>query len=165
MAYQAPWTVRRKTPKRHALIWPKDGKRGTRLGRLADILTNSGPDIFVATHRGRGLGWDAPTRSQWSRWDFLDRPENDPWAFNAVIGDGPRDRGIGKPFWHARRGAAQKYDFRTRKWKDGHEGMWSDVKWETGAKTKDQIPRRFRTPDGWWFTPQPVLAGYNNAMW
>lgn len=148
MAFQ-PCQGRRAKPQkpRLAFVWPKDGKRTTTMGRLADIMQNRGPDIHVMTHRGQrgnlSLGWDAPRRGQWSRWAELDdNPENE------LAGNFCR---VAPPMPWARRGPAKKYDFRTRKWVNLRNDLWSDVEWEAGARTNDQIPRRWRDADGYWW--------------
>lgn len=134
---------------RCAFIWPKDGKRTSTAGRWADILTGRGPDIHVAKHRGyldgHNLGWDAPRRSQWSRWANLD-----PFLMRNATRE---------PMPWARRGDTTKYDFRTRRWGRCHDGMWSDVVWPAGARTRDQTPVAFNAVDG--LSWQPAMHPWN----
>lgn len=137
---------------RYALIWPKDGKHNSKFGRLRDILSNEGPDIFVATHRGPGLGWDAPRKSQWSMWSELDTPGHDPWVWNSTISN---DR----IYPWAKRPASRRYDFWSRKYKDWNRGLWSDAQWQPGAKRRDQVPLRLRTSDGMHWVPQLGALG------
>jgi hypothetical protein len=78
---------------------------------MKDIFSGQGPDVFI----GRLDSLEhQPSRSRWSRW--------------ADLYPNPNDQG-GPPMpWADRR--RQRYDFLTRRYRDYHPHMWSDVEWD-----------------------------------
>ncbi|KAF2457740.1 hypothetical protein BDY21DRAFT_378860 [Lineolata rhizophorae] len=61
-------------PRRHhtiqphyAVVWPRDGRNTSTWGRLKDVLTNHGPDMYVSI-TPTATAVDAPRREQWSGW-------------------------------------------------------------------------------------------------
>ncbi|OQD64863.1 hypothetical protein PENPOL_c007G00622 [Penicillium polonicum] len=120
-------------PSQLGWIWPKDPRPGNpqhwpRRWRIFDVLTSKGPDIYVGridqpkTNTGRASpqARSGPTREEWSRWEMdPNDPESDyspvPWA---------------------RRPAAERYDFRTRKYHVPDHGTWSDVQYCNGRRAR-----------------------------
>ena len=75
--YQGGERLRRVKP-HYTFIWPKDGKRGSKMGRWKDIFANEGPDIHVAISADkRDTLYNRQRRAQWSRWTELDDREPD----------------------------------------------------------------------------------------
>ncbi|KAI9695262.1 MAG: hypothetical protein M1820_008781 [Bogoriella megaspora] len=129
---------------KHEFVWPKDGKRRNKRGRLADILTGKGPDVFVSTYGDRReKQFERPTRDQWSGWDYL----GDPWRMQEI------DNFRLNPFLK-RRNPNKKYNFRNRKYGWGRRDDWTDVRWQEGAKTSDRSPMAKRNVYGEWFEQQ-----------
>ena len=97
-------------------IWPRDKPSGgtgrnRRWELLKDIFQGKGSDIFI----GRLDSLERqPTKAHWSCWSDL-YPN-------------PDDRAdIAMPW--ANRGE-QRYDFRTRRYRRVHPGMWSNIEWQ-----------------------------------
>jgi len=62
----------------YAFVWPKDGKRGRKMGRWKDIFANEGPDIHVAISADkRDALYNRQRRVRRSRWTELDDREPD----------------------------------------------------------------------------------------
>lgn len=132
-----------------AFIWPKDGKNGTKWGRMKDIIRGEGPDMFVAFGASQGdCISNRPSRAQWSMHQNFDDtgvtkgfdPQKfAPWTKNAILGG---------------RVPGKCYDFRTRKhmYPDGQ--MWSDAIWqrEPYKNRKSNVwPEALRTMGGDWY--------------
>ncbi|KAA6412912.1 MAG: hypothetical protein FRX48_03905 [Lasallia pustulata] len=102
---------------RLAWIWPSDKKQKGkwpyfRTGRIKDLLTCKGPDIYVGDRRST-----APHRPHWSNWREFDN-----------LGYFTRDEGV--PDWIGNMHPDMVYDFRTRKYKKAARPWhWSDAKW------------------------------------
>lgn len=130
---------------RWQFVWPNDKHRGL-WGRWKDILTNKGPDIFVAeqhTHQ--------PEKPIWSNWktpghQYPDDPR-------------PRWDNYGKPFRQdkeftgffgcQRRDPDSKYDYATRRYRRPDDNVWSDAEW---SSTKPRRPYRVRNAHGHGFS-------------
>lgn len=111
--------------KKWQFVWPRDKRqKSARWGnrsRWMDILTNKGPDIWIATqgtdepHRPVWSGWESPPWQRDGRWDNLGYPYRQDDRMPPIFGSRSRD--------------GKKYDFKTRKWRTERPGVWSDVKW------------------------------------
>ncbi|KAH7380624.1 hypothetical protein BKA66DRAFT_419826 [Pyrenochaeta sp. MPI-SDFR-AT-0127] len=131
-----------------AFIWPKDGKNGTKWGRMKDVLLNRGPDIFVAFGADKGdCVSNRPTRAQWSGHVNLDdrglahsfnERKFAPWTTDGLFGG--RMPGL-------------SYDFRTRKHCIPHRRMWTDVRWQSEPRRdrSNPYPEAVRMSDGRWY--------------
>ena len=126
---------------RWQFVWPNDKRRGI-WGRWKDILTNKGPDIFIAEQNTR-----EPERPIWSNWKTPGHQHP----------DDPRPRwgNGGKPFrqeeelvgvfdWQ-RRDPDTKYDFATRRYRKPSADVWSGVE-----RTNSNRPIRARDINGRW---------------
>ena len=131
-----------------AFIWPKDGKNGTTWGRMKDVLTGKGPDIFLAFGANKGdCVFNRPTRAQWSGHVNLDDTDLDggfnhrkfaPWTTKGALGG--RMPGLG-------------YDFRTRRYRPEYRNMWTDAVWQADKKEnkRNPYPEALRDRHGrWW---------------
>ena len=132
-----------------AFIWPKDGRKGTKLGRFKDILQGKGPDIFVTCAADpKDFVAKRPSRAQWTRHTHLDGPHQPgfsaskfaPWTEGGMLSGG--------------RSRKEAYDFRTRKYVKRYPGMWTDALWQSEPyKNRDYntFPEAIRHMDGiWW---------------
>ena len=132
---------------RWQFVWPNDKHRGI-WGRWKDIVTNKGPDIFIAEQ-----GTRQPERPIWSNWKSPGYPHPDD--------DGPRWGTDGKPFRQEeelvgvfdfqRRDPSMKYDFSTRRYRKPDENTWSDVVW-TATKPHHAVEFRNRYQTRYRFT-------------
>ena len=114
-----------KKGKKPQMVWPRDKKqKGAHTwGRLTDIFTGKGPDIWIGRqyssgpHRPVWSGWKTPGYYPEGKlvWDNLGYPYR---KYDTVL----------PPSW-ARRGKDEKYDFRSRTYRRPRAGVWSDVKW------------------------------------
>ena len=131
---------RRHNVKTHKhFIWPKDGKNGNTWGRWKDILHGTGPDIHIAISADKmDYMWNRQTRSRWSRHTNLDNR-------------GP-DTTLKYEFpWASRRGSSKCYDFRTRRYRRPHHGMWTDALWPEEPNNNVVYPYALRDIMGeWW---------------
>jgi hypothetical protein len=129
--------------KHYHFIWPKDGKNGTKWGRLKDIFSGEGPNIHVTVgaqkmdymhHRQR--------RPIWGRHEDLDGRGQD-----CEIDNFWKDPTVEKDLC---------YDFRTRKFRRPYNGMWTDARWQVKPGIRDW-PKAYRDNSGeWWQDPQYV---------
>jgi hypothetical protein len=138
----------RRLPKQkssYAFVWPKDGKRDSKMGRLMDILQNKGPDMYLTKNAHR-LDYMAnrPTRERWAGWTNLDDRDAynslnsrkfAPWVQKGIFGG--RERGLG-------------YDFRTRKYGVPNRATWTDARWQSGSK-EYKWPEAIRNVYGDWY--------------
>lgn len=102
----------------HALVWPNDGKRG-KLGRLADILTGKGPDMFLASNPNRQPdAADGPSRARWTGFPASDYQAEQIMDASSWRGNMPGTRRRqDKPF----------YDMQSRRYvRQPWDGMWVD---------------------------------------
>lgn len=124
--------------KAHQWVWPRDGK-GTSIwswGRLKDVLTDKGPDMYLTTRGSPG-----PHRPVWSNWKHEDGIENLGYAYDHREDD----------LFH-RRPSSQKYNFETRRYEPWNPHMLSDVKWckGPGCRKKAKIYTRGAFGEEWW---------------
>lgn len=132
-------------------IWPKDGKNGSKWGRMKDILTGKGPDIHVTVSADKE--------------DYMHHRQRRPrWARHADLEDRGPDCSLRydlpwvRPF---RRYAGKRYDFRTRQYRRPDTHMWSDAIWEGRQGTRDHIyglPHAIRDMNGEWWERGPHHA-------
>jgi hypothetical protein len=103
----------------YAFVWPKDGKRGRKMGRWKDIFANEGPDIHVAISADkRDALYNRQRRARQSLWTELDDREPD----GALTY---------RPLWvRFFRGQEKKYDFRTRKYRRPEWDTWTNARWQ-----------------------------------
>ncbi|KAL1607094.1 hypothetical protein SLS59_002798 [Nothophoma quercina] len=132
-----------------AFIWPKDGKNGSKWGRMKDILQDKGPDIHIAISADRmDYMQNRQHKSRWSDWTCLDDRDRDvsmsstkyaPWTHNGALGG--RVPGL-------------SYDFRTRKYGKPNKYTWTDIKWQAEPNAKHVYPEAFRSFCGDWYQDQ-----------
>jgi hypothetical protein len=133
-----------------AFVWPKDEKNGTKWGRLKDILSNKGPDMYLTTNADkRDYMKNRPSRGTWSGHSNLEARRFDdsypmssekyaPWTRNGALGG---------------RLSGTAYDFRTRKYEIPHRFTWTDARWQPDSM-KDKhnpYPEAIRNIYGEWF--------------
>lgn len=133
-----------------AFVWPKDGKNGSKWGRMKDIFNNKGPDIYVAFGARKGdCVENRPTRAQWTRHtqfaQFQDAPQSlNPakhafWTHNSSLGG---------------RMSGLKYDFRRREYALPSVRMWTDAYWQAEPyknRKQNMYPEHWRDFSGrWW---------------
>ena len=112
-------------PRRAAgqMVWPRD-KKGSSIwswGRLKDILTSRGPDIWCS--RRGSLG---PHRPVWSNWRSPNPPAFTPWDNLGYLYKNEPDA----PHWFwAERPQNVRYDFKTRKYRVPDLDTWTDAKY------------------------------------
>ncbi|KAJ4316315.1 hypothetical protein N0V94_005524 [Neodidymelliopsis sp. IMI 364377] len=143
-----------------AFIWPKDGRNGSKWGRMKDILQDKGPDIHVAISADKmDYMTNRQRRSRWSGWTCLDDRNPDlalsskkyaPWTNNAALGG---------------RAPGLSYDFRTRKYVKADEGTWTDASWQQEPNAQHTYPEAVRNFYGGWFQdrnydPRPYVCSY-----
>ncbi|KAL6705732.1 hypothetical protein ACN47E_006369 [Coniothyrium glycines] len=131
-----------------AFIWPKDGRNGSTWGRMKDVLSGKGPDVFIAFGATKGdCVANRPSRAQWSGHTNLD------------------DRALAKGFNHQKsaqwtvkgpggRAPGLCYDFRTRKHGPRNPYMWTDAIWQQEPYTNkawNMFPHAIRNESGQWF--------------
>ncbi|OCK85827.1 hypothetical protein K432DRAFT_286107 [Lepidopterella palustris CBS 459.81] len=119
----------------YAFIWPKDGKRGTTLGRWKDIIHGTGPDIHISISADKKDHMhNRQRRARWAKWTHLD--------------DRGPDGALRDPVW-ARK--PKRYDFRTRKYCYPCSRTWTDARW--GDEPNDHFPFPYAIRDTlgqWW---------------
>ncbi|KAF2761402.1 hypothetical protein EJ05DRAFT_497953 [Pseudovirgaria hyperparasitica] len=140
----------RKFKPHHAMVWPKDGKNGSKWGRMKDILGDKGPDIYMTTSGHAGMAKDhRPLRSHWSQWEYMeDVPSerdprlNDPNFDNNNLRPAPWVKLYQKrPY--------QRYDFRSRRYGSVNPLTYSDAVWRgSNDKRRWPIAARWRGYDG-----------------
>jgi hypothetical protein len=126
----------------YAFIWPKDGRNGSNFGRMKDILSGKGPDMFVSVSVDKeDYMFNRPRRSRWAKQTELDdrdwtpNPKNPPWVREAREG--------------------KKYDFATRTYRYPDWKMFSDAYWYNTSSKKFPWPRAWRDMDGGWIQHNP----------
>ncbi|OAL00714.1 hypothetical protein IQ06DRAFT_348062 [Phaeosphaeriaceae sp. SRC1lsM3a] len=138
-----------------AFVWPKDGRRGTTWGRFKDILQNKGPDIYLTLNAEKhDYIHNRPSRARWAGHTNLDDPSPEssfplnsrkyaPWVRRGMLGRHPE----------------AAYDFRTRKYVQPHESMWTDAIWQPrGSGNKgNPFPEAVRNIFGEWFQDSHYL--------
>jgi hypothetical protein len=149
-----------------AFIWPKDGKNGSSWGRVKDIFSNSGPDMYVAFGaRPTDCVSSCPPRSQWAGYPHLDESgthsfnsqKSAPWTKSSMLGG--RQYGL-------------SYDFRTRKHSKPNQSTWTDAIWQQEPyknRKLNSYPEAVRMLDGLWFQdtqylPQVLGGQVNNEF-
>jgi len=140
-----------------AFVWPKDGRNGSKWGRMKDILTDIGPDIHITMSADKmDYMKNRQSRSRWAGWTCLDDRDRDvamssryaPWIHNAALGG--RKPGL-------------SYDFRTRKYGKHNKFTWTDVKWQPEPNGKHVYPEAFRSVTGDWYQDDhyvPLIRRY-----
>ncbi|KZM28405.1 uncharacterized protein EKO05_0004864 [Ascochyta rabiei] len=136
----------RNTKSSKAFIWPKDGRNGSKWGRMKDILQDKGPDIHVAISAEKmDYMKNRQHKSRWSGWNCLDDGDVDlamsskkyaPWTSNGALGG---------------RAPGLSYDFRTRKYGKANKYTWTDVKWQPEPNTQHAYPEAVRSFHGDWY--------------
>ncbi|KAJ4382162.1 hypothetical protein N0V86_002493 [Didymella sp. IMI 355093] len=141
-----------------ALIWPKDGRNGSKWGRMKDILQDKGPDIHIAISADKmDYMKNRQHKSRWADWTCLDNRDRDvsmssvtyaPWTHNGALGG---------------RAPGLSYDFRTRKYGTADRHTWTDVKWQPEPNCKNLYPEAFRSYYGDWYQDRnyiPLIRHY-----
>lgn len=139
-----------------AFIWPKDGRNGSKWGRLKDILQDKGPDIHIAISADKmDYMQNRQRRSRWSGWTCLDDRDTDlsmsskkyaPWTSNGALGG---------------RAPGLSYDFRTRKYGKANKYTWTDVKWQQEPSAQHTYPEALRSFHGNWYQDQHYVPLVN----
>jgi hypothetical protein len=137
-----------------AFIWPRDGKRDGTWGRVKELLSNRGPDMYVAfsAHKNDYMS-NRPSRARWSGHTNLDDtgPDNSlnsakfaPWINSGMLGG--RNPGL-------------SYDFRTQKYCTPYRKMWTDAVWQPeGTRHKrNNYPEAIRNIYGEWYEDDRYL--------
>lgn len=141
--YQGGEHLRRVKP-HYAFVWPKDGKRGSKMGRWKDIFANEGPDIHVAISADkRDALYNRQRRARCYRWTELDDREPD-----GALAYRP-------PWVRFFRGQEKKYDFRTRKYGRLEWDTWTDARWQEEPNEDFYYPYALRDLDGEWWEDHP----------
>ncbi|KAJ9662225.1 hypothetical protein H2201_006155 [Coniosporium apollinis] len=123
----------------YAFIWPKDGKRGTKMDRLKDILQNKGPDIHLAIGGERNVRpYNWPIRARWSRWTDMPHEQGQDFALRAA------------PWVRPYREEDKRYDFRTRTYKRPDRATWINALWPEEPNSQYKVPRAYRCMRGNW---------------
>ncbi|KAF3036053.1 hypothetical protein E8E12_005010 [Didymella heteroderae] len=141
-----------------AFIWPKDGRNGSKWGRIKDILQDKGPDIHIAISADRmDYMKNRQHKSRWAGWTCLNGRDRDvsmssvkyaPWTHNAALGG---------------RAPGLNYDFRTRRYGKANSQTWTDVKWQPESNGKHLFPEAFRSFYGDWYQDNnyiPLIERY-----
>ncbi|KAF2733091.1 hypothetical protein EJ04DRAFT_295073 [Polyplosphaeria fusca] len=137
--YQDGYKRRVKKPYYH-FIWPKDGRNGSKWGRLKDIMTGKGPDIHVTIGAGKND-------------HMFHRQRRDTWAGHMNLDDRGPDCSLSAAPWTRKSrdyAANTAYDYKTRKYRRRYDGMWTDAYWPEGNAKLDgyKYPYGFRDVDG-----------------
>lgn len=103
------------------MVWPRD-KKLTSWGRLKDVFTGKGPDIWCS--RRGSLG---PHRPVWSNWRSRG---NDPLPHWDNLGYLYTNEEPRQPWFGAGRPDNVKYDFKKRRYRIPDPQAWSDVKYD-----------------------------------
>ncbi|KAK3078070.1 hypothetical protein LTS18_008521 [Coniosporium uncinatum] len=127
-----------------AMVWPRDGKNGSYMGRWKDIITGKGPDMYVGSHRGRGYGWDKPSRGQWSKW------ANNPAYPGIPLEAWERNTRTTSMPW-AQRSSERPYDFLRREYAKPKPYTWTDARWPDEPNGQYKQPAAYRCGHGDWF--------------
>lgn len=137
-----------------AFIWPKDGRNGSRWGRMKDILQGKGPDIHIAISADKmDYMVNRPSRSRWSDWTCLDdryeaqdlamsSAKYAPWTRNCALGG---------------RNERLSYDFRTRRYGKHNKYTWTDVQWQPEPNRTRVYPEAFRSLAGDWYQDEHYI--------
>lgn len=143
---------------------PHDGKRSGTWGRLKDVMTRQGPDVFVTISGDkRTLMRDRPQKRHWAGWGEA------PWeTFNRIECDKdwrPQDEMPIMDIGRTRKRAFEPfYNFRNRKfehprWKWAEkDGVWTDAHWDE-RHPRGAPPLNKRDLAGAWESGVPWYAG------
>ncbi|KAF2241600.1 hypothetical protein BU26DRAFT_174215 [Trematosphaeria pertusa] len=134
-----PRTV--KKPKYH-FIWPKDGRNGSKWGRMKDILRGTGPDIHVTISADkRDYMHNRQRRARWAKHTALDDRGPDgalkyrlPWVESGLLGG---------------RDSRKKYDHWTRQYRKPHWWMCTDAIYQ--GSNDGVFPDAVRDMRGNWY--------------
>lgn len=120
-------------------IWPKDGRNGSKLGRLKDILKGTGPDIHVSISAQKG--------------DYMhNRSRKSIWSVHTNLDDRSPDVSF-RTVWLGTRRRNEAYDFKTRKYRSRYGEMWTDATWDQNVR--HGYPSAFRDIYGHWYQQSP----------
>lgn len=129
-----------------AFVWPRDGRNGSKWGRMKDILQDKGPDIHIAISADRmDYMKNRQHKSCWAEWTCLDNRDRDvsmssvkyaPWTHNRALGG---------------RAPGLSYDFRTRKYGKANPQTWTDVRWQPEPNNIHVFPEALRSFYGDWY--------------
>ncbi|KAH6857286.1 hypothetical protein BKA58DRAFT_325530 [Alternaria rosae] len=146
-----------------AFIWPKDGRNGSRWGRMKDVFNNEGPDMYVAFGaRKSECVSNRPRKSQWAGHYHLNGPHQ-PFSFNSSkYSPWTRDDMLGG------RDKGKSYDFRTREYTDPSLDMWTNAVWQPepyGNREWNCYPKAMRDYFGEWHHDcQYLPLGFNGLI-
>ncbi|KXL46668.1 hypothetical protein M433DRAFT_70031 [Acidomyces richmondensis BFW] len=142
---------------------PKDGKRSGWVGRMKDVMTGEGADVFITSSGDkRTLMRDRPRRWHWAGWrpdaaelDALVMDKDRRWQdFTPVIDHKFSRARADKPF----------YNFRNREYESAgrvarHPGaVWTCAVWPQNARDGEP-PWCYRDVSAQWFTRVPWWNG------
>ena len=144
---------------------PHDGKRSGTLGRLKDVVTGEGPDVFVTINGDkRTLMKDRPKSWQWNGWgptgqelrNILtdkDFREQDLISWDMPWTEGDRAK---KPFYNFRN---REYEYPKPSWLRPN-GVWTNAQWAPGARHDSRTPLNKRDYFGLWWSRVPRDAEF-----
>lgn len=143
-----------------AFIWPKDGRNGSKWGRMKDILADRGPDIHITMSADKmDYMKNRQSRSRWAGWTCLDDRDKDlaisskkyaPWTHNFALGGRRSDF---------------SYDFRTRRYGKHNNFTWTDAKWQPEPNGEYVYPEAIRSFTGDWYQDEryvPLIRRYGD---
>lgn len=127
----------------YAFVWPNDKSRNW-WGRLADIATNKGADIFITSNPNRTpTAADGPSRRRWTGFPDLEadpntrRNDGNSWAGNFPGTGYSRNN---RPF----------YDHQKRRYRRSPcQGMWTDVQRYPGRPKQLTAIEMFPHANNW----------------
>ena len=128
--FDIPTPRRRRQHRKYCFVWPKDGRNGDRWGRMKDIATGRGPDMFVVSSPDVNSRLGMPNRGQWTQWN-----EKYPWA--------PRDFPPRAAPW-AQRNPYGRYDFRRRRYGIPDQMTWTNAHWPRSSSSNFRFPLAFQ---------------------
>ena len=125
-----PRRRRQHNDRKYCFVWPKDGRNGSKSGRMKDIITGRGPDIYVVSSPDVRSRLNMPTRGQWTQWN-----EKYPWAARYFP---PRSAP-----W-AQRSPHHRYDYRRRRYCVPDELTWTNAHWPRSSAPHSRFPLAFQ---------------------
>jgi len=148
-------------------IRPHDGKRPGAMGRLKDVLTGEGADVFITLSGDkRTLMRDRPQRWMWTGWGLSPTEVEDRRRFDMDFREQDLEGAFEGRKTAGKRGMQPLYDFRSRKyWTLGRvmrdpSSIWQNAHWPEGASRQSQMPLSWRDGNGKWAHRVPVWAGW-----
>ncbi|KAF2645086.1 hypothetical protein P280DRAFT_514539 [Massarina eburnea CBS 473.64] len=134
--------VRRVKKPHYHWIWPKDGRQGSKLGRVKELLQGKGPDMHIAISA--------------DKMDYMhNRQRRAKWGNHLNIDGNQGPETLSAPWWVGSgivggRDNRLKYDYWTSKYVKPYEGMWTDAIWQ-GPNRKTPWPEQYRDVYGYWW--------------